>query len=51
MGDIAGCEVIQTRSPSRPTEYEHRLGFVDDLRTLESFVFEEGRGLVTHRRA
>lgn len=51
MGDLAGCEIIQTRSPSRPTEYEHRLGFVDDLQTLESFVFEEGRGLVTHRRA
>ncbi len=51
MGDIAGCEVIQTRSPSKPTEYEHRLGFVDDIQTLESFVFLEGRGLVTHRRA
>ncbi|MEL6889693.1 MAG: hypothetical protein AAFO86_13435 [Pseudomonadota bacterium] len=51
LGDYAGCEIIQTRSPSRPTEYEHRMGYVDNLRTLESFVFEEGRGMVTHRRA
>ena len=50
MGDLAGCEVIQTRSPSRPTEYEHRLGFTTPA-SLESFVFLAGRGLVTHRRA
>lgn len=51
MGDLGGCEVIQTRSPSPQNEYEHRLGFVDDIETLESFVFQQGRGLVTHRRA
>ena len=50
MGDVGGCEIIQTRSPSHESDYEHKLGFIDDLRSLESFVFMRGRGLVTHRR-
>jgi len=51
VGDRNGVEVIQTRSPSRQTDYEHRLGFVGDPESLESFVFAPGKGLITHRRA
>ena len=49
-GEYSGVEVIQTASPSRETEYEHRNGYTH-APSLESFAFAAGRGLVTHRRA
>ena len=51
MGDVGGCEIIQTRSPSPETDYEHRMGYVDDVQSLESFVFSDRRGMVTHHRS
>ena len=50
VGDDGGLEIIQTRSISRPTEYEHRMGYCTPA-SLESFVFAEGDGLVAHYRA
>lgn len=51
LGHAGGVEILQTSSPSPGTEYEHDQGYVDDARILESFVFQRGHGLVTHRRA
>ena len=50
-GDHGGAEIIQTRSPSKETDYEARLGFVGDPPGLEAFAFQAGRGLVGIRRA
>lgn len=49
-GDRCGIELIQARSPSPPTEHEHRLGY-SDTRGLESFVFHAGRGKIADLRA
>lgn len=50
VGDDGGLEIIQTRSISRETEYEHRMGYTTPA-SLESFVFVAGRGLTAHYRA
>ncbi len=46
-GDDGGLYIYQTRSISRPTEYEHRHGWLTPA-SLESFVFSRRAGLVAH---